>query len=536
MAPVTRSKSRLSNGAVHFESLKVLERKRIRRKLEGLASHLEVPDDELSTKAEDMQCSICSFVFYIPFSLLPCKHTYCKRCISEWMNRQLTCPLCRCEPTAFKNCSDLSKEIQLLGEGLSLSIKEELGFRTEDLTDELDESKTKIIMLEDGLTIEEFKLKISQRITANISELQAHASSAVAPDEANRGARNQSQPGQHRNISQYRTFPNHRSSEGSYHGRSRYRNYRGPFHSRNRNRQFGEPFVRYDFGSSGNASQNIAFRAAQQVQDLLLRSASFPLPTIPQAQVDIQGMLNYSSSSRDRWPGFENAGALSLAPGFLQFGQLNPVQVAGDIRLNGVTSIVSQPREVTPLSNYSLSLQVLANAGLHNTAATSILPQPNLANLLPNTAAAAHNPRETGIVHGAIPLNLANPLDQWPATQTNFLGPHLSFAANPFAPPNEMRNSNQFCSTSSPFSFAANDALAAAGDFRRSNAARPWPAASSMPTTRGYNQFLRPSFNNVSLSFPQPNNSVLFSVVDLSNTTNIIDGTQNLNQFNQMHF
>ena len=560
MAPVTRSKTRLNNGAVHFESLKVLERKRIRRKLEGLTSaHLDAPDDDLSAKAEDMQCSICSFVFYIPFSLLPCKHTYCKRCISEWMNRQLTCPLCRCEPTAFKKCSDLSKEIQILSEGLSATMKEELGFRSGNNIDEVDDRKSNIIMLEDGLTIDEFKRRISQRITATLSELETHASSAAGLNEGNRATGNTTQ-GQHRNLSQYRSFPNHRNPDSSFPNRSRYRHYRGPFHSRNRHRQLGEPFVRYDFGASANANQNIAFRAAQQVQDLLFRSASFPFATIlPQAHVDIQRMLGYNSSRENRWAGnFETPGALPMAPGILQFGQFNPVQAtANDLRLNGVSSVASQPREVTSLSSYSLSLQVLANAGLHNSAAASILPQNTsmTANLLPsahvNPRVATHAP--------SIPLNLGNSFDQRATAAqpaTNILAPHLSFLpANPFQVMNEMRNnasnsSNPFCSNSSPFSFVSNDALAAAAtvvaatDLRRSGVNPPrqqqqqqWAPANTMPTTRGYNQYLRPSFSsNVSLSFHQPNNSVLFSVVDLSSTTNIIDASQSLTHFNQLHF
>lgn len=559
MAPVTRSKTRLNNGTVPFESLKLMERKRIRRKLEGLtSSHLDEPDDELSAKAEDMQCSICSFVFYIPFSLLPCKHTYCKRCISEWMNRQLTCPLCRCEPTAFKKCSDLSKEIQIMSEGLSATMKEELGFRSEINHDPMEERKSNIIMLEDGLTIDEFKQRISQRIAANISDLQAHASSATGPHEGDRAAGNTTQ-GQHRNLSQYRSFPNHRNPDASFPGRSRYRHYRGPFHSRNRNRQLGEPYVRYDFAASANANQNIAFRAAQQVQDLLLRSASFPFASIlPQAQVDIQRMLGYHSSRENRLTAnFETPGALSMAPAIFQFGQLNPVHApANDFRFNGVNSMVSQPREVTPLSNYSLSLQVLANAGLQSTTAASILPQTSVAaNLLPSTHA---NPRITTHTP-SISLNLGSSFNQQGATTAqatpSLLAPHLSFQPNPFQVVNEMRNSttssgNPFCSNSSPFSFVANDALAAAAsvvaatDLRRSvtvprqQQQHQWTPANTMPTTRGYNQYLRPSFSsNVSTSFAQPNNSVLFNVVDLSSTVNnIIDASQSLNHFNQLHF
>lgn len=43
---------------------------------------------------EELICSICRCVFYDPVEC-PCRHVYCRTCISSWLSRRKTCPVCR---------------------------------------------------------------------------------------------------------------------------------------------------------------------------------------------------------------------------------------------------------------------------------------------------------------------------------------------------------------------------------------------------------------------------------------------------------
>lgn len=43
---------------------------------------------------ESEECSICKDSFKNPISL-PCDHIFCDECISEWFEKENTCPLCR---------------------------------------------------------------------------------------------------------------------------------------------------------------------------------------------------------------------------------------------------------------------------------------------------------------------------------------------------------------------------------------------------------------------------------------------------------
>lgn len=40
-------------------------------------------------------CSICQDTLKSPLKLRPCRHIFCEDCISEWLDRDTTCPLCR---------------------------------------------------------------------------------------------------------------------------------------------------------------------------------------------------------------------------------------------------------------------------------------------------------------------------------------------------------------------------------------------------------------------------------------------------------
>ena len=41
-------------------------------------------------------CSICQDTMSQPLKLR-CKHIFCEECIGEWLERDITCPLCRCD-------------------------------------------------------------------------------------------------------------------------------------------------------------------------------------------------------------------------------------------------------------------------------------------------------------------------------------------------------------------------------------------------------------------------------------------------------
>src|ERR1700761_3115843 len=44
---------------------------------------------------EVLLCAICSNVLEEPVQVALCDHTFCKRCIDEWLTRQLECPIDR---------------------------------------------------------------------------------------------------------------------------------------------------------------------------------------------------------------------------------------------------------------------------------------------------------------------------------------------------------------------------------------------------------------------------------------------------------
>lgn len=43
---------------------------------------------------QDLECPICSETFE-KLKSTPCKHSFCEKCIGEWLKKNNTCPLCR---------------------------------------------------------------------------------------------------------------------------------------------------------------------------------------------------------------------------------------------------------------------------------------------------------------------------------------------------------------------------------------------------------------------------------------------------------
>lgn len=55
----------------------------------------EVSDAEI-LELPEKECSICQDEFKEPIRL-PCNHIYCEQCISEWLDQETTCPMCRAQ-------------------------------------------------------------------------------------------------------------------------------------------------------------------------------------------------------------------------------------------------------------------------------------------------------------------------------------------------------------------------------------------------------------------------------------------------------
>merc|ERR1712216_500431 len=74
----------------------------LRSAMEGMVLHQTpygryVRAEELaaSREAEDNVCTICHDPPSAPIRLR-CGHIFCEECVHEWLQREQTCPLCRC--------------------------------------------------------------------------------------------------------------------------------------------------------------------------------------------------------------------------------------------------------------------------------------------------------------------------------------------------------------------------------------------------------------------------------------------------------
>ena len=66
----------------------------------------------LKTVKEELTCSVCCVMFLDPYTLHPCEHTFCNECISTWLTKTITCPLCRKAPIKFKSNKRVLNKIQ----------------------------------------------------------------------------------------------------------------------------------------------------------------------------------------------------------------------------------------------------------------------------------------------------------------------------------------------------------------------------------------------------------------------------------------
>ncbi|CAM4791319.1 unnamed protein product [Rotaria magnacalcarata] len=60
----------------------------------------------------ELKCPLCTLPFQSPVASATCGHTFCQVCISQWMTRQATCPICR-TMTSAKEFRPISTRIVL---------------------------------------------------------------------------------------------------------------------------------------------------------------------------------------------------------------------------------------------------------------------------------------------------------------------------------------------------------------------------------------------------------------------------------------
>lgn len=70
----------------------------------------------------ELQCSICNELF-VTATTLNCNHTFCKECISSWVSKNKTCPICRAPYTQQSRSLVLDNFIDKMVENLSDDLK-----------------------------------------------------------------------------------------------------------------------------------------------------------------------------------------------------------------------------------------------------------------------------------------------------------------------------------------------------------------------------------------------------------------------------
>ena len=53
---------------------------------------LQEDDDEME---QNFTCGICQDIIYKCVALIPCLHSFCCSCVSDWLERSTDCPECR---------------------------------------------------------------------------------------------------------------------------------------------------------------------------------------------------------------------------------------------------------------------------------------------------------------------------------------------------------------------------------------------------------------------------------------------------------
>ena len=60
---------------------------------------------------DQFDCGICYQIMHQAVTLMPCLHTYCGGCFSDWLKRSKECPNCREEVITVKKNSMINSTI-----------------------------------------------------------------------------------------------------------------------------------------------------------------------------------------------------------------------------------------------------------------------------------------------------------------------------------------------------------------------------------------------------------------------------------------
>lgn len=67
---------------------------------------------KIDSMADQFDCGICYQIMHQAVSLMPCLHTYCGGCFSDWMKRSKECPSCREAVIMVKKNSLINSSIE----------------------------------------------------------------------------------------------------------------------------------------------------------------------------------------------------------------------------------------------------------------------------------------------------------------------------------------------------------------------------------------------------------------------------------------
>eukprot|EP00768_Dysnectes_brevis_P004323 gnl/Dysnectes_brevis/3101_a3856_593.p1 GENE.gnl/Dysnectes_brevis/3101_a3856_593~~gnl/Dysnectes_brevis/3101_a3856_593.p1 ORF type:complete len:357 (+),score=84.33 gnl/Dysnectes_brevis/3101_a3856_593:73-1143(+) len=59
--------------------------------------NITIPIGEVAAISESIRCAICQEILLQPTAIVPCGHTYCRQCLTDWRQRKEVCPLCRAD-------------------------------------------------------------------------------------------------------------------------------------------------------------------------------------------------------------------------------------------------------------------------------------------------------------------------------------------------------------------------------------------------------------------------------------------------------